>query len=296
MTTLPAPQPHEPASRFFTSQRLRLHYADWGNETAPPLLLLHGGLDHCRSWDCLARRLQPEWHVIAPDLRGHGDSEWVNTGSYGMDGFVYDLAELIHHQARAPITLIGHSLGGNIALRYTGVFPETVRRVVSIEGLGPSPAIEKKLAERAIAERMAAWVAEVRRLAGRAPRRYPTLDEALARMQAENPRLTNDQAAHLTRHAVRQNADGTYSWKFDNAMRAWPPHDMARDDIRALWARITCPTLLIYGSESWASNPAQDGRATHFKNARVELIQGAGHWIHHDRPDAVMALLNTFLP
>ena len=69
--------PHEPTptSRTFISQRLRLHYVDWGNDGAPPLILVHGGLDHCRSWDWVARRLSPRWHVIAPDLRGHGDSE-----------------------------------------------------------------------------------------------------------------------------------------------------------------------------------------------------------------------------
>ena len=64
----------EPADRFYESQGLRLHYVDWGNETAPPLILIHGGLDHCRNWDAIARELQPHFHVVAPDLRGHGDS------------------------------------------------------------------------------------------------------------------------------------------------------------------------------------------------------------------------------
>ena len=67
----------EPAARFYESQGLRLHYVDWGNEAAPPLILVHGGLDHCRNWDAIARELQPHFHVVAPDLRGHGDSEWA---------------------------------------------------------------------------------------------------------------------------------------------------------------------------------------------------------------------------
>lgn len=73
-----------PQSRTYESHSLRLHYADWGNESAPPLILVHGGRDHCRSWDVIARSLQPHFHVLAPDLRGHGDSDWTRGGSYAL--------------------------------------------------------------------------------------------------------------------------------------------------------------------------------------------------------------------
>jgi pimeloyl-ACP methyl ester carboxylesterase len=284
-----------PISRSYISQRLRLNYVDWGNETAPPLILLHGGRDHCRNWDWVAQRLRNDWHIIAPDLRGHGDSQWADAGGYGVDGFIYDLSQLIHQQRLAPVTLIAHSMGGNIALRYTGVFPETVRRLVAIEGLGPSPAMEAEMAKKSIADRVQGWVGAQRKLAGRVPRRYTTLEDAYARMREENAHLSAEQALHLTQHGVRQNEDGTYSWKFDNYIRAWPPYDMTRDDIRSLWARITCPTLLVYGSESWASNPATDGRAANFGNAQVAVIQGAGHWVHHDKLDDFMAAVVPFL-
>ncbi len=284
-----------PISRSFISQRLRLHYVDWGNEGAPPLILLHGGRDHCRNWDWVAQRLRNDWHVIAPDLRGHGDSQWADASAYGMDAFTYDLAQLIHQQGLAPATIIAHSLGGNIALRYSGVFPEQVRRLVAIEGLGPSPAMEAELAKKTAAERMRGWVGAQRKLAARMPRKYASLDEAYARMKEENAHLSPEQAMHLTRHGVRQNEDGTYSWKFDNYIRSWPPYDMTRDDIRSLWGQISCPTLLIYGSDSWASNPAADGRVAHFANARVELIQGAGHWVHHDRLEEFMGHVVPFL-
>src|SRR6185437_8167721 len=107
-----------PTSRIYFSQRLRLHYVDWGNPGAPPLLLVHGGQDHCRNWDWVAERLRDRWHIIAPDLRGHGDSQWSPDGSYTMAGYIYDLAQLIHQQQLAPVTILAHSLGGNIALRY----------------------------------------------------------------------------------------------------------------------------------------------------------------------------------
>jgi pimeloyl-ACP methyl ester carboxylesterase len=284
-----------PTSRVYFSQRLRLRYVDWGNGAAPPLILLHGGQDHCRNWDWVAQRLRHEWHVIAPDLRGHGDSEWSATGSYTMAGYIYDLAQLIDQQRLAPVTIIAHSLGGNIALRYAGIYPEKVKALVSIEGLGPSP---KALAERAgqtIVERVRKWIDLQHSLAGRLPRRYATIEDAFRRMQAANKHLSPEQARHLTQHGVNQNEDGTFSWKFDNYVRVWPPYDMRVEEVQELWGRIACPTLLVYGKESWASNPQDDGRAHHFKNARVVSFEKAGHWVHHDRLDAFIDTVREFL-
>ena len=85
-----------PTSHIYFSQRLRLHYVDWGNEGAPPLILLHGGRDHCRNWDWVAEELRSDWHIIAPDLRGHGDSERAADGHYDMAAYVYDFAQLIN--------------------------------------------------------------------------------------------------------------------------------------------------------------------------------------------------------
>ncbi len=284
-----------PTSRIFFSQRLRLHYVDWGNAGAAPLLLLHGGQDHCRNWDWVAERLRHDWHIIAPDLRGHGDSQWSPDGNYSMAGYLYDLAQLIHQQHLAPVTIVAHSLGGNIALRYAGIYPESLRRLVAIEGLGPSPKMLAERGKRTIAERMQKWIDEQRGLSGRLPRRYASIEEAFKRMQEANQHLSPEQARHLTQHGVNQNEDGTYSWKFDNYVRAWPPYDMTVSEVEQLWSRIDCPTLLVYGKESWASNPLEDGRIKRFKTARVESFDKAGHWVHHDRLDAFVDLVRDFL-
>jgi len=284
-----------PTSHTYFSQRLRLHYVDWGDSAKPPLLLLHGGRDHCRNWDWTAAALRDDWHVIAPDLRGHGDSQWSPDGSYTMAGYIYDLAQLIHQQRLAPVTIIAHSLGGNIALRYAGIYPETVSGLVAIEGLGPPPAVLAERLEKTIVGRMDEWIREQRGLAGRLPRRYPSIEDAFRRMQEENPHLTAEQARHLTVQGVNQNEDGTYSWKFDNYVRAWPPYDMRIRDIELLWSRIACPTLLLYGKESWSGNPAEDGRAKPFRHATVVGIEGAGHWLHHDRLADFLAITREFL-
>src|SRR5450432_705783 len=170
-------QPLGPTSASYISQRLRLHYVDWGNGDAPPLILLHGGRDHCRNWDWVAQDLRRDWHIIAPDLRGHGDSAFSPSGDYAMAAYVYDLAQLIHQQDLAPVSIVAHSLGGNIALRYAGVYPAKVSKLVAIEGMGPSPAMQARRGERSVVERMRAWIAGGRELAGRLPRRYASIEE-----------------------------------------------------------------------------------------------------------------------
>lgn len=284
-----------PTSHSFVSQRLRLHYVDWGNRDAPPLVLVHGGRDHCRNWDWVAQALRADWHVIAPDLRGHGDSAWSPDGTYPTTAFVYDLAQLIHQLGRGPVTIVAHSLGGNVALRYTGLYPDTVRKLVAIEGLGPSPHVQAERAATPFADRWRAWIDAKRNAAGRLPRRYATIEEALARMRTENGYLTEAQARHLTIHGVNRNEDGSYSWKFDNHLNVWPFADIAQAEIEALWTTIACPTLLLYGAKSWASNPEKDGRIRHFTNARVVEFEDAGHWLHHDQFDRFMSELRGFL-
>ncbi len=284
-----------PASRSYFSHRLRLHYADWGNEGAPPLLLIHGGRDHCRNWDYVAEALRDDYHIIAPDLRGHGDSQWVYGTGYGMIDYVYDIAQLVHQKQETPITIIGHSLGGSISLMYSGIYPENLSKLVSIEGLGPSPRMIHSRQTRDAHHRMHTWIDQVRGLAGRTPRRYPSIEEAVQRMHQANPHLTHEMALHLTTHGVIQNEDGTYSWKFDNYVRAASPYVFNADEAMSLWSRIECETLLVRGTESWASDPAGDGRLAAFKKARVVDIEGAGHWVHHDQLDVFLETVKDFL-
>jgi pimeloyl-ACP methyl ester carboxylesterase len=284
-----------PTSCVYFSQRLRLHYVDWGNPDAPPLLLLHGGRDHCRNWDWVAAAFRDDYHVIAPDLRGHGDSAWSASGHYTMANYIYDLAQLIHQQRLAPVSVIAHSLGGNIALRYAGIYPGHLRRLVAIEGLGPGPRSGAPQDRQPIDERMRAWIEMQRAQSGRLPRRYKTVEDAYARMQQANPHLREDQARHLTEHGVNQNEDGTYSWKFDPYVRIWPPYDMTREAIAELWSLIACPTLLVYGEESWARNPAADGRSAYFKQATILPVPRAGHWVHHDQLDFFLRCVRDFL-
>lgn len=284
-----------PASSYYISQRLKLHFVDWGNEDKPPLLLVHGGQDHARSWDWVARALRQDYHVIAPDLRGHGDSAWAQGGQYTVPEFVLDIAQLIEVLDLAPLRIVAHSLGGAVSLYYTGVFPEKVSKIVAIEGMGIPPAVTARFAGKENWELTQQWIETVRSSSKRLPKRYPSIDEAAARMQSANPHLSHDQARHLTVHGVARNEDGTFSWKFDNAARTFFPARPPADTNENLWQRIACPALLVHGTESWHGDPRDDGRADHISDHEILRVEDAGHWVHHDQLDLFLAEIRTFL-
>ena len=152
-----------PTSHYYYSQRLKLHYVDWGNIDKPPMLLIHGGRDHARNWDWTALQLRHDYHIIAPDLRGHGDSEWARGSQYALIDYVLDIAQLLEQLQLFPITIIGHSLGGAIACQYSGIYPERVKQLVAIEGLGPPP---DRLRHGPAYARMQNWVGQMQTFAG----------------------------------------------------------------------------------------------------------------------------------
>jgi pimeloyl-ACP methyl ester carboxylesterase len=284
-----------PVSHHYESRRLRLHYVDWGNPEAPPLLLLHGGRDHCRSWDWVAAKLRDDWHIIAPDLRGHGDSAWSPDGNYTAAAFLYDLSELIHQHVAKPVTIIAHSFGANVALRYAGLYPAHVRKLIAIEGAFTPGAFIGEPVAKGVAGRLRNWIDFDRKLSDGQPRRYQSIAEACRRMQDENKKLNDTQARHLTTHGVNQNEDGSFSWKFDPYVRSRSPHDAKAAELDELWHAISCPVLHVYGSESWMPNPLTTGRMSIFQAARLALFEHAGHWVHHDQLEPFMAAVKTFL-
>jgi pimeloyl-ACP methyl ester carboxylesterase len=280
-----------PESRYYQSQGLRLHFTDWGNASAPPLILVHGGLDHSRSWDHLAQALRADFHVVAPDLRGHGDSGWATGSSYSLADHVYDLTCLVKSENFEKVTLIGHSMGGMVSLTYAGAFPEEVSRLVVLDGVTNFPARRVKPADVRIAD----WAGDLDKFAQRKIHRYVSVADGAERILHRNPRLTRAQAMHLATHGLKQNADGSYSWKFDPYLRARAPYRLSLEDHVGLWSRIACPTLLVSASESFLPDPEKAGVMQHFGNAELAKVAGAGHWLQHDKPEEVRELIERFL-
>ena len=283
-----------PSSHFYISQRLRLHYVDWGNEGAPLLLLVHGIRDHCRSWDWLAEALMDEFHVVAPDLRGHGDSAWAVGSSYGLLDYAYDIAQLLRQMPDERLAIAGHSLGGTIATLFGGVFPERLTHLVSLEGIGLWPGMYGRHQAEPTAH-LRAWVEGVHGQSSRVPRRYATLEEAYGRMQKTNPHLSPEQARHLTVHGANRNEDGSYTWKFDNYNHVRPAYDVAMDDLVRTWGAISCPVLLLTADGGFPHRIGHPPTLEQFADAEHRVVEGAGHWVHHDQLEACLEHISGFL-
>jgi len=281
----------EPISQYYYSHRLKLHFWDWGDNGKPNLILVHGSRDHARSWDWVAKAFCSDFHVVAPDLRGHGDSSWAPGAMYSIPEYVLDVSALIDIVGRWPVYLIGHSLGGAVVLQYAGAYPGRVKKLVSIEGFGPPP---EKLVPIPAHERLRKWIEDMRNFESRTPRRYPSLSAAVSRMQDANSYLSVEMARHLTLFGANWNADGSLMWKFDNYVRSFSPYGFNMEDAQEIWTQISCPTLLVRGADSWTVDPEEDGRIHAIPGYTLLTIQRAGHWVHHDQPDVFIEAVRRF--
>ena len=275
----------QPTQHFFESQRLRLSYWAWGDEDAQPLVLVHGGRDHARSWDGIAEAFAADHYVVAPDLRGHGDSDWSPGSEYTTAQYAVDLLTLVERFER-PVRVVCHSFGGQVTFIAAGAYPQRFASIVAIEGRVPGLFEEP---EPMTPERFRTYVEQRRSLETRRVRRYPDLASAIQRVREMNPRLSPEQARHIAVHAVREDGDELI-WKFDN----WSRPGVRRDEytlaeMRSFIEAIACPVLYVIGGEAGVMRGMErwvEGLA----GVRPVKVEGAGHWVHHDRPERLIAL------
>jgi pimeloyl-ACP methyl ester carboxylesterase len=284
----------EPSSHFYTVSGLRLHYLRWGEPGRPALLFVHGGRDHAHMWDGIASEFLATHTVYVPDLRGHGDSAWAQASQYAIVDFVTDLTALVS-RVRAEtdpagrISLVGHSRGAGIVLRYAGTFPERVGRVVAIDGIGRHTRWEIPAPER-----LRAWIDHRLEADSWAPRVYADVEAAAEPAMRVNRHLKRELALELARQGTRP-ADGGVTWKFDPRAHYHPAYDFGDEELRCFFSMIEAPVLFLRGDESHLGIGHVEEWLPAFKDARSLIISQAGHWVQHDQPAEVLRLLREFL-
>lgn len=269
------------------------HVMSWSPPGAAPeatILCAHGFLDVGYGFRQVAERLVAHGHrVVAFDWRGHGESEWVGPGGYYhfMD-YVADLADLVDALVPGELHLVGHSMGGTAAALFAGSFPERVRKLVLLEGLGPEEGEPIPLPERA-----SRWVGAVRAIRAKPARPMASLEEALQRMRKQNPELSDDLGLELARRSTRA-VPGGFVWSFDPVHRTRGPYPFRTENFLQFLHAIRAPTLLVDGAEGYRA-PDQEQRLAALPHAeRIELA-GVGHMMHWFAPDAVAAAIDAFL-
>lgn len=294
----PLPDEAQLTRRTVPFAGLRLNVLLWGDPDKPLVLLQHGGRDHGRSWDWTVAALMDDYCLAVPELRGHGDSDWPTGGGYDTFDFVSDLAaiveDLVADGHTAPIHFIGHSFGGNIVLHYAAAQPHRVRSVVAIEGLGFSQKAYDELTHKPAAARVGEAIERRLKIAGRKPRRFASVEEGVTRLAALHKHLDRQQVEHLARHAFRK-VEGGWQWKHDPQLGVAPTRPIPPAEYGPIYADIAAPVLLMYGRDSWASNPKDDGRLEAFRRAEFIEMPDAGHWLHHDRFEDFIAAVRSFL-
>jgi len=285
-----------PAEHSVDARGLKIHYVEWGEGDAPPLVLVHGFLDHARSWDAfvaaLRDRLARPRRIIALDCRGHGDSGWVGAGGYyHFPDYILDLDTLIQNLSLPSVSLLGHSMGGTIAFLYAGTFPRRVEALILVEGMGP-----RGHSFSAAPQRMEQWITDVHLLGQRRAVQYANLEKGAERLRRNNPRLKPDMALHLARHGMRQTPRGKWVWKFDPLHRTTSPQPFYAGQAQQFFQRIQCPALILWGEESrQLTRREKKERLEGLAGETHVTIKNAGHMIHHDNPQDMARVVAAFL-
>jgi len=282
-------------SIFLNVRGLRYHVRHWPGDSARRVVLLHGWMDVSASFQFLVDAMHSSWDVYAPDWRGYGLSAWSGADCYWMPDYMADLDQVLEQLLpNAPVNLVGHSLGGNIAALYSGVRPERVARLVNLEGFG----MARTEAQNAPA-RYARWLSELRSK----PRLRPYADFAqLAdRLQKGNSRLTRQRAEFLARHWGEADQHGQVQLRSDPAHKVVNAIQYRFEEARACWEQIKAPVLWLDGAETGtlrqigiSPEDYAERRMAH-RTTRYETVADAGHMLHHDQPEAVARLLEEFL-
>lgn len=283
--------PAAPRDRFVETHGLRHHLLEWDGGGGLTVLLLHGYLDLARNWTFLVERLPPalDWHIVAPDWRGHGETDPIGAGGYyHFPDYVRDLDRLAAAVRRERLIVVGHSMGAMVATLWLGARPDAADGLVLVEGLGPMG-----IAPGAYVDRMATWLDQTAPFVP-ADRPMRDLEHAAERLSKVHPRMTPADVRRLAEWATREDADGRRRWRYDPLHRTRAPLPMPDDAARAFWARVRCPAIWIGGADSPWRGERLDGWLALRPDVPRRLLPACGHMVQNDQPARLATELLRF--
>jgi pimeloyl-ACP methyl ester carboxylesterase len=290
-------------SEFIPIRTLQHHVRVWG-EPAPdkiPLVMVHGWMDVAASYQFIVDALNHDHYIIAPDWRGFGLTATTEADTFWFPDYLADLDFLLdHYVPNGPIHLVGHSMGGNVAMIYAGIRPERIRRLVNLEGFG-MPATRPTQA----AGRYASWMDSLKKLhqGEMELKAYNTVDGVAQRLMKTNARLSADKANWLAHHWARETAQG--QWRIMGQAAHKMPHAMLYrlDEVQTLYGAISAPTLMVEAEDDSMSTwykgkftlEEHHERLKVVRNLQMAHVKDAGHMVHHDQPKVLASLIDDFL-
>jgi pimeloyl-ACP methyl ester carboxylesterase len=281
-----------PDVEYIEIRGLRQRLLRWGPPSESPIILLHGFLDAAATFQFLVDELPNDWSFVGLDWRGFGESA-KQESSYWFPDYFADLDALLDQLSpEAPARLVGHSMGGNVALMYAGIRPQRVRAVASLEGFGLPRAATAQAAER-----YARWLDELRKPPHRS--QYPSLEAFARTLRIRNPRLTAQRALFIAAAWTLPAGDG-FELAADPWHRLVNPVPYRRDEAEAVWRRVEAPVLMALGEFSdYLPRLGADGTdeyfADIFRRLTLRKLQGVGHMMHHEDPAQVALHVREFL-
>ena len=283
---------NEPQDRFLDANGLRFHYLEWGDPSNPTVLMLHGVSQQAHSWDFISLPLSHDYHVIALDQRGHGDSDWAADGDYTLDSMVADLDSIVpalgldggsldRLGAGPGFHLMGHSMGGRNSFVWASRHPGALKSLTIVD-TGP--------------ETVSRGRQRIQRFQ-KLPDNLDTLDEFADRIQEYTGR-TREQVLGALKYSIRQGADGKWTWKYDRVIRERGRQDgpWSPEQLWECWRGIDCPTLVTRGDRSdvFADDTLQRmGRE--IADCTTVTIANAGHLVQGDNPPDFLAAARAHL-
>jgi len=274
----------KPQDKTVNANGINFHYLDWGNTDKPDLVMIHGLRGHGHSWDDVSTAICQDYHVLALDQRGRGETDWAPDGDYSTDAYVADLDAFTRAVGLDKFILMGHSMGGRNSMTFAGENPQRLEKLIIVD-MGPEtdPRGGKRISQELID----------------VPEEFDSFEAVVAYMMKQNRFASETVIRRRLQYATKELPGGKIGWRYDLAIREARRHPAPATPQTDLWpvlARIPCPTLVVRGMETdLLPDEVAQRMVRELPQGQLAEIPRAGHMVFEDNPEDFIAALKQFL-